>query len=61
MKEEPLKGEMVYPNEFLIKKGVNKGDVVYFKPDSEYEFQVDGEKMYRIYDHQITMKDEKNS
>jgi hypothetical protein len=28
---------------------------VCFKPDSEYEFDVDGEKLYRIFDHQITM------
>ena len=24
--------------------------------DSEYEFKVDGELMFRIYDHQITVK-----
>jgi co-chaperonin GroES (HSP10) len=34
--------------------GVKAGDKVTFKPDSEYEFSVDGEKMYRMYDHQIT-------
>jgi hypothetical protein len=53
---EPLMGEMVYPNEYLKSKGVNSGDIVCFSPDSEYEFDVDGEKMYRIYDHQITIK-----
>jgi hypothetical protein len=53
---EPLMGEMVYPNEYLKSKGVKSGDTVCFSPDSEYEFDVDGEIMYRIYDHQITIK-----
>jgi hypothetical protein len=53
---EPLMGEMVYPNEYLKNKGVKSGDTVCFSPDSEYEFDVDGEIMYRIYDHQITIK-----
>lgn len=56
LKEEPLMGVMVYPNEYLISKGIKSGDVICFKPDSEYEFNVDGEKMYRMFDHQITMK-----
>jgi len=55
-KEEPLIGLVKYPNEYLISKGVNKGDKVCFKPDSEYEFEVDGEKLYRMFDHQITIK-----
>lgn len=54
--EEPLMGIMKYPNEYLISKGVNQGDTVCFSPDSEYEFEVDGEKLYRMYDHQITIK-----
>lgn len=53
---EPLMGVMVYPNEYLISRGVVPGDAVSFKPDSEYEFDVDGEILYRIFDHQITMK-----
>jgi len=54
--EEPLMGIMKYPNEYLISQGVKAGDNVVFSPDSEYEFKVDGEKLYRIYDHQITVK-----
>tara|TARA_R110000782_G_scaffold6344_2_gene21783 strand:- start:1882 stop:2445 length:564 start_codon:yes stop_codon:yes gene_type:complete len=54
--EEPLVGVMKYPNEYLKSKGINSGDTVCFKPDSEYEFDVDGEKLYRMYDHQITIK-----
>ena len=55
-KEEPLMGEMVYPNKYLLSKGVKAGDIVCFQPESEYEFNVDGERMYRLYDHQVTIK-----
>jgi len=54
--EEPLMGIMKYPNEYLLSQGVKAEDVVCFSPDSEYEFNVDGEKLYRMYDHQITAK-----
>ncbi len=53
--EEPLVGEMKFPNEYLRSMGVGPGDRVSFRPESEYEFNVDGEKLYRMYDHQITM------
>ena len=53
--EEPLMGEMRYANDYLKKNGVHEGDKVSFTPNSEYEFEVDGEKLYRIFDHQITM------
>ena len=54
--EEPLVGIMKYPNEYLLTHGVKEGDMVCFSPDSEYEFTVDDEKLYRMYDHQITIK-----
>jgi len=54
--EEPLMGIMKYPNEYLKSQGVQAGDAVCFAPDTEYEFTVGGEKLYRIYDHQITIK-----
>ena len=53
---EPLIGVVRYPNEYLLSKGVKSGDRVSFKPDSEYEFLVDGEKMFRMYDSSITMR-----
>lgn len=53
---EPLMAEMKYPNKFLMDRGVNAGDIVCFTPESDYEFIVDDEKLYRVYDHQITMK-----
>ena len=53
--EEPLMGLMEYPNKYLLTQGVKKGTKISFTPDSEYAFDINGEKLYRIYDHQITM------
>jgi hypothetical protein len=50
---EPLVGVMEYPNKYLSTQGIKKGDRVIFKPESEYEFDVDGVLMYRMFDHQI--------
>jgi hypothetical protein len=55
LSEEPLVGKMKYANGYLLEKGVKNGDRITFQPDSEYEFTVDGEKLYRMFDHQITM------
>ena len=46
---------MKYPNEYLLSKGVMPGSKVSFKPDSEYEFEINGKKLYRMFDHQITL------
>ncbi len=48
-------GIMKYPSEELISKGVKAGDKVCFHPESEYEFNVDGEKLYRMFTHQIAI------
>jgi len=53
--EESLIGLVKYPNQYLISKGINKGDMVSFQPNSEYEFNVDGEKLYRMFDNNITL------
>lgn len=53
---EPLKGVMMYPTDYLLDNGIDRGDVVGFTPESEYEFEVDGEVLYRVFDHQITIK-----
>lgn len=53
--KEPLMGTMVYPSDYLLSKGIDKGTRVSYKPESEYEFEIDGKTMYRIYDHQITL------
>ena len=49
-------GEMRYTNKYLRSQGIAEGDKICFKPESEYEFEVDGEKLYRMFDHQITVK-----
>ncbi len=46
---------MKYINQELIDLGVKEGDEVSFTPDSEYEFYVDGEKLYRMFTNNITM------
>jgi hypothetical protein len=53
---EPLMGMMIYPNDYLRSQGISRGDIVCFTPESEYEFEVDKQTMYRVFDHQITMK-----
>ena len=55
-KEEPLMGKLKYINKYLKDFGLKSGDLITFKPDSEYEFTVDDEKLYRMFDHQITIK-----
>tara|TARA_R100001369_G_scaffold92369_1_gene137056 strand:+ start:79 stop:642 length:564 start_codon:yes stop_codon:yes gene_type:complete len=54
-KEEPLMGKMKYSNKYLISKGVLPGMKISFKPDSEYEFKVGNQKLYRMFDHQIIL------
>ena len=56
IEHEPLMGIMKYPNTYLKTQGINEGDLVAFRPDTEYEFLIDGEKLYRMYDHQIAIK-----
>lgn len=53
--DEPLTGIMEMPDTFLKENGVKEGDKVGFAPDSEYEFNIDGKKMYRVFNHHITM------
>jgi len=52
---EPLVGEVVIINKGLTEQGVKVGDKVCYKPNQEYEFEVDGQKLWRMYDHSITM------
>jgi|TARA_B100000085_G_C18549265_1_gene515182 hypothetical protein len=54
--DENLLGILTYSNDKLNQLGVSVGDVVGFTPDSEYEFNIEGEKLYRIFSHHITIK-----
>ena len=49
--EQPLIGVIEYAD-----KGFNKGDLVGFTPNSEYEFVIDGQKLYRVLSKFITIK-----
>lgn len=49
----PLHGILRYPNDYLRAQGLKKGDRVVFTPESEYEFNIDGSIMFRVFDHQI--------
>ena len=53
--EEPLVGVVKYSNKKLTEKGIVEGTKVSFQPDSEYEFNVDGEKLYRMFTNNITL------
>ena len=54
-KYEPLTGTVKYINQDLLDKGVKVGDVVLYQPDSEYEFLVDDELLYRMFTNNITV------
>ena len=50
-KEKPLIGIVKYSD-----GTVNEGDLIGFRPSSEYEFIIDGEKLYRVLSNFITIK-----
>lgn len=52
--DQPLMGSIKYTNNKLLSYGIDEGDIVSFKPDSEYEFNIDGEKLYRVRTDWIT-------
>lgn len=56
LSEQKLLGELVYSNKYLKALGLAIGDVVGFTPDSEYEFNIEGQKLYRVLSNQITIK-----
>ena len=49
--EQPLMGIIEYAD-----KGFKKGNLVGFTPNSEYEFVIDGQKLYRVLSKFITIK-----
>ena len=49
--EKPLQGVVKYSD-----STVEVGDLVGFRPNSEYEFVVDGERLYRVLSNFITIK-----
>ena len=55
-KEEALVGIMKYMDPLLKEYNISEGDLVGFTPNSEYEFVIDGEKLYRILTTDISLK-----
>ena len=53
--EKKLIGKLTYTNEYLDSLGLSCGDLVGFTPDSEYEFNIDDKKLYRILSKEITI------
>lgn len=54
--EKPLVGELAYVNDRSSEEGLNVGDTVSFKPDSEYAFRINDEKLYRMSQSNICIK-----
>jgi len=56
-KEIPFKGIIKYVDKKL--KDIQKEDLVGFTPSSEYEFIVDGERLYRVLTNSVSIKYER--
>jgi len=54
--EEPLIGVLKYLDDGLETTGLHKDDLVGFSPDDEYEFVIDGQRLYRVMTQFITIK-----
>jgi hypothetical protein len=54
-KEKPLIGVMKYPNSFLEDQGITRGSIVTFRPDSEFEFLINEERLYCMKSNDIVI------
>lgn len=56
-KEEKHIGVVVYPSKTQEEKlKLNSGSIVAFTKNSEYEFEIEGEKIYRMYDRDVVIE-----
>jgi hypothetical protein len=55
-KEKELVGILKYGNKSLEESGIVSGDLIGFTPNSEFEFVVDGEKLYCMKSNDIVIK-----
>ena len=55
-KEKHLIGVLKHADKTLKSAGLKDGDLVGFSPDDEYEFVIDGQRMYRVMTQFITIK-----
>ena len=58
-KEQKLIGILKYGNSSLEVLGINEGDLVGYKPLGEYEFNVDGKRLYCMKSNDIVIKYER--
>ena len=57
-KEELQAGIVKYPSKQLVNLGVKKGDLITFTPDSEFEFIINGERLYCMKSNDIALTNE---
>ena len=55
-KEKELIGILKYGNKSLEESGIVSGDLIGFTPNSEFEFTIDGEKLYCMKSNDIVIK-----
>jgi hypothetical protein len=55
-KEAPLKGVIKHIDPDLMDKDIYLNSLVGFAPNSEYEFIIDGQRLYRVPTNAITIK-----
>ena len=55
-KEEPLKGVIKHVDPNLMGKDIYLNSLIGFAPNSEYEFIIDGQRLYRVPTNAITIK-----
>jgi hypothetical protein len=53
--EKPLVGIIKYANQEVLDLGLKEGDKIAFEPESEYPFEIDGQKVYRMYTKNINI------
>jgi len=58
-KEEPLMGVLKHLGSYLKSFGLQNNDLIGFTPNSEYEFVIDNEKLYRVPLNSISIKYER--
>ena len=58
-KEKPLEGIIRYNNDKLSSNGIKTGDLITFTPNSEFEFIIDGERLYCMKSNDIAIRHER--
>jgi hypothetical protein len=58
-KEKPLKCIVKYSNDKLSSNGIKSGDLITFTPNSEFEFIIEGERLYCMKSNDIAIRHER--